>query len=214
MDDLSRTGVSWQYYGARVLINPNVEDYDLVVVVDTSVGTQLGQAACQICPGGPPSGRRAAGRRSFHTKARQVHGRDRLDDSKRKRQEVRPKSGPGTSGRMIADTGRFKRATPGAFLAAAELLEQEALLMKRHWRPFLCPRNLSKNCRPQSCLSGRGSSPGRLAHRLHNCQLFRGFRSHGPGGFRRRRSLRGRTAGRATLSASAPGLAERRPGRA
>ena len=198
VDDLSRTGVSLtKIIGARVLINPRVEDYDLVVVVDTSVGTQLGD-------------------RLPANYALVDHHLDEglLEDAlfyiqkpakstaeivwtilKENGKKVDRKAALGLLAGMIADTGRFKRATPGAFLAAAEILDAGGFAYEEALEALSVPaRYLAKNCRPQSRLSGRGRAPGRLACRLHNCQLLRGLRSHGPGGFRRRRGLRGRTA--------------------
>ena len=126
VDDLSRTGQALaEIINASVLINPPVEDYDLVVVVDTSVGTQLG-------------GRLPA------SYALVDHHLDEglLEDAlfyiqkptkstaeivwtilKENCKKADRKAALGLLAGMISDTGRFKRATPETFMAASEILE-------------------------------------------------------------------------------------------
>ncbi|MEI8003074.1 MAG: DHH family phosphoesterase, partial [Methanothrix sp.] len=126
VDDLSRTGQALaEIINASVLINPPVEDYDLVVVVDTSVGTQLG-------------GRLPA------SYALVDHHLDEglLEDAlfyiqkptkstaeivwtilKENGKKADRKAALGLLAGMISDTGRFKRATPETFMAASEILE-------------------------------------------------------------------------------------------
>ncbi len=126
VDDLSRTGQALaKAIGATVEINPGMEDWDIVVVVDTSVRLQLGD---------------------FHLASYAVvdHHLDSglLEDAKFYIQRpststaeivwtVLKESGCWTSREMalgllvgmISDTGRFRRASAEAFRTAAELLE-------------------------------------------------------------------------------------------
>ncbi|OPY49140.1 MAG: putative manganese-dependent inorganic pyrophosphatase [Methanosaeta sp. PtaU1.Bin112] len=125
-DDLSRTGAYLaDILGARILINPPVDDYDLVVVVDTSVSTQLGD-------------------RLPKSYALVDHHLDKglLDGSlfyiqkptkstaeivwtilKENGKTIEKRAALGLMAGLIADTGRFKRASTGTFLAAAEILK-------------------------------------------------------------------------------------------
>ena len=147
VDDLSRTGASLaNVIAARVLINPPVEDYDLVVVVDTSVGTQLG-------------GRLPA------NYALVDHHLDEglLEDAlfyiqkpakstaeivwtilKENGKKVDKKAALGLLAGMIADTGRFKRATPYVFLAAAELLEAGGFAYEEALEALSVPSDISQ----------------------------------------------------------------------
>jgi len=147
VDDLSRTGVSLaKIIKAPVLINPPVEDYDLVVVVDTSIGTQLG-------------GRLPAGY------ALVDHHLDEglLEDAlfyiqkptnstaeivwtilKENGKKVDKMAALGLLAGMIADTGRFKRATPTTFRAAAEILDAGGFAYEEAQEALSVPANISQ----------------------------------------------------------------------
>ncbi len=126
VDDLSRTGQALsEIINASVLINPPVEDYDLVVVVDTSVGTQLG--------GRLPDSYALVDHHLdeglledalFYiqkpTKSTAEIVWTILKDNGKKADR---KAALGLLAGMISDTGRFKRATPETFMAASEILE-------------------------------------------------------------------------------------------
>ena len=147
VDDLSRTGVSLaNVIGACVRINPDVEDYDLVVVVDTSVGTQLGN-------------------RLPDNYALVDHHLDEglLKDAlfyiqkpakstaeivwtilKENGKKVDRNAALGLLAGMIADTGRFKRASPGAFHAAAEILDAGGFAYEEAQEALFVPANISQ----------------------------------------------------------------------
>ncbi len=147
VDDLSRTGASLaETIGARILIDPPMDDYDLVVVVDTSVKTQLGNRL--------PS-----------NYALVDHHLDEglLDDAlfyiqkptkstaeivwtilKENGKKVDERVALGLMAGMIADTGRFKRATPGTFLAAAEILDIGGFVYEEAQEALSVPADLSQ----------------------------------------------------------------------
>ena len=88
VDDLSRTGeAAANIIGAEVLINPRADAYDLIVVVDTSVRLQLGEIRLEKYALIDHHLDEGILRRSgvLHSEARQIHGRDRLDDFKGER---------------------------------------------------------------------------------------------------------------------------------
>lgn len=147
VDDLSRTGVSLaKIIGANVLINPRIEDYDLVVVVDTSVVTQLGD----------------------RMPARYALVDHHLDDGllddalfyiqkpakstaeivwtilKENGKKIDKMEALGLLAGMIADTGRFKRASPGTFRAAAEILEAGGFAYEEAQEALFVPANISQ----------------------------------------------------------------------
>lgn len=147
VDDLSRTGVSLaKIIGARVLINPNVEDYDLVVVVDTSVGTQLGDrlpAKYALVDHHLDEGLLEDAlfyiQKPAKSTAEIVWTILKENDKK-----VDRKAALGLLAGMIADTGRFKRASPGAFLAAAELLDAGGFAYEEALEALSVPSDLSQ----------------------------------------------------------------------
>ena len=147
VDDLSRTGVSLaKIIGARVLINPRVEDYDLVVVVDTSVGTQLGDrlpAKYALVDHHLDEGLLEDAlfyiQKPAKSTAEIVWTILKENDKK-----VDRKAALGLLAGMIADTGRFKRASPGAFLAAAELLDAGGFAYEEALEALSVPSDLSQ----------------------------------------------------------------------
>ena len=147
VDDLSRTGVSLaDIIGARVLINPRVKDYDLVVVVDTSVGTQLGDklpANYALVDHHLDEGLLEDAlfyiQRPAKSTAEIVWTILKENCKKADR-----KAALGLLAGMISDTGRFKRATPGAFLAAAELLEEGGFAYEEALEALSVPSDISQ----------------------------------------------------------------------
>jgi nanoRNase/pAp phosphatase (c-di-AMP/oligoRNAs hydrolase) len=147
VDDLSRTGVSLtKIIGATVQINPRVEDYDLVVVVDTSVGTQLGErlpANYALVDHHLDEGLLEDAlfyiQKPAKSTAEIVWTILKENDKK-----VDRKAALGLLAGMIADTGRFKRATPGAFMAAAELLDAGGFAYEEALEALSVPSDLSQ----------------------------------------------------------------------
>ena len=147
VDDLSRTGVSLtKIIGATVQINPRVEDYDLVVVVDTSVRTQLGErlpANYALVDHHLDEGLLEDAlfyiQKPAKSTAEIVWTILKENDKK-----VDRKAALGLLAGMIADTGRFKRATPGAFMAAAELLDAGGFAYEEALEALSVPSDLSQ----------------------------------------------------------------------
>ncbi|HOV82918.1 MAG TPA: DHH family phosphoesterase [Methanothrix sp.] len=126
VEDLSRTGERLaRVIGADVLVNPCHEDYDLVVLVDTSVPLQLGGAVPEryalvdhhidrgLLEGAVFYIQRPA------TSTAQIVWSILKENGKRPGRE----EALGLLAGMISDTGRFKRATPEAFSAASGILQ-------------------------------------------------------------------------------------------
>ena len=124
--DLSKAGSTLAAaIGAEIVLNPRVENYDFVVVVDASVGLQLGNVRLKkyavidhhldegLLAGSEfyiqrPSGSTAEIVWSILKESRLPPTREMV---------------LGLLVGMISDSGRFRRATPQSFRAAAELLE-------------------------------------------------------------------------------------------
>jgi bifunctional oligoribonuclease and PAP phosphatase NrnA len=147
VDGLSRTGQAVsEIIDARVLINPPVEDYDLVVVVDTSVGAQLGDRlpACYALVDhhldeGLLKNALFCIQKPTKSTAEIVWTILKLNGKKADR-----KSALGLLAGMISDTGRFKRATPGAFLAAAEILVEGGFAYEDALEALSVPSDISQ----------------------------------------------------------------------
>jgi len=126
VDDLSRTGEGLaNAIGADIEINPRAEDYDLVVVVDTSVRLQLGDfhplryaVIDHHLDKGLLEGAEFYIQRPSKSTAEIVWMI--LKQSGRKASR---KMALGLLVGLISDTGRFRRASPEAFQTTAELLE-------------------------------------------------------------------------------------------
>jgi phosphoesterase RecJ-like protein len=126
VDDLSRTGESLaDAIGADVEINPRTEDYDLVLVVDTSVRLQLGDFH-PLCYAvidhhldkGLLEGAEFYIQRPSKSTAEIVWTILKENGRKASREMAL-----GLLAGLISDTGRFRRASQEAFQTAAELLE-------------------------------------------------------------------------------------------
>ncbi len=147
VDGLSRTGISLaNIIGARVLINPPVEDYDLVVVVDTSVKTQLGDrlpAKYALVDHHQDDGL-LDGALFYIQKQTKSTAEIVWTILKENGKKVDKKTALGLMAGMIADTGRFKRATPATFLTAAELLDAGGFAYEEAQEALSVPADLSQ----------------------------------------------------------------------
>lgn len=126
VDDLSRTGAALAgVLEARILINPRAEDYDLVVVVDTSVRQQLGSLHLQsyALVDHHLDEELREGAIFFIQKPCKSTAEIVWAILKDNAKTVSRKPALGLLAGMISDTGRFKRASPQAFRAAGEILE-------------------------------------------------------------------------------------------
>jgi nanoRNase/pAp phosphatase (c-di-AMP/oligoRNAs hydrolase) len=124
-EDLSRSGKSLaDALGVEILIDPRSEDFEFVVVVDTSVRLQLGSAKLSSyavvdhhLDSGLISGAKFYIQRPANSTAEIVwkilrsSGRD-----------VTREAGLGLMVGIISDTGRFRRASSESFQACAEIL--------------------------------------------------------------------------------------------
>jgi nanoRNase/pAp phosphatase (c-di-AMP/oligoRNAs hydrolase) len=147
VDDLSRTGVSLaNIIGAHILINPPMDDYDLVVVVDTSVKTQLGDrlpASYALVDHHLDKGL-LDGALFYIQKPTKSTAEIVWTILKENGKKVDERVALGLMAGMIADTGRFKRASPGTFLAAAELLDAGGFAYEEAQEALSVPANLSQ----------------------------------------------------------------------
>ena len=126
VDDLSRTGAALaRVLEARILINPRAEDYDLVVVVDTSVRQQLGSLNLQryALVDHHLDEELQEGAIFYIQKPCKSTAEIVWAILKDNAKTVSRKPALGLLAGMISDTGRFKRASPQAFRAAGEILE-------------------------------------------------------------------------------------------
>ncbi len=147
IDDLSRTGVALaNVIGAHVLINPPVEKYDLVVVVDTSVRTQLGDrlpAKYALVDHHLDDGL-LGGALFYIQKTTKSTAEIVWTILKENDKKIDERAAMGLMAGMIADTGRFKRASPGTFLAAAELLDLGGFAYEEAQEALSVPADLSQ----------------------------------------------------------------------
>ena len=125
IDDLSRTGAALSdILGAHILINPSEEDWDLIVVVDTSVRLQLGNIQLSrygLVDHHQDEGLREGAEFYIQRPAKstaEIVWKILKDNGRQPNREM----ALGLLVGMISDTGRFKRATAESFMAASELL--------------------------------------------------------------------------------------------
>lgn len=128
VDDLSRTGEALaRIIGAEVLINPRADAYDLTVVVDTAVRLQLGQIRLEnyaLIDHHLDEGIRDGAEFYIQKPAKstaEIVWTILKENGKTKM--LSREMALGLLVGMISDTGRFKRAAPESFRAAADLLE-------------------------------------------------------------------------------------------
>jgi nanoRNase/pAp phosphatase (c-di-AMP/oligoRNAs hydrolase) len=146
-DDLSRTGASLaDILGAQILINPPMDDYDLVVIVDTSVKTQLGDrlpASYALIDHHLDEGL-LEGALFFIQKPTKSTAEIVWTILKENGRKIEEKIALGLMAGLIADTGRFKRASPGTFLAAAEILKAGRFDYEKAQEALSVPPDLSQ----------------------------------------------------------------------
>jgi len=130
VEGVSKTGGSLlEAIGAEVLIDPSVEEYDLVVVVDTAVGLQIGDLPLKDYAV-----------TDHHQEGDLLDGaifqiQRAADSTSEIAWEILDKSGIGPSREaalallvgIITDTGRFKHAQASSFRTVAEILERSDL---------------------------------------------------------------------------------------
>ena len=126
-DDLSRTGASLaEAVDATVLLDPRFDDYDLVVVVDTSVGIQVGSnlpVAYALIDHHLDEGLLDNALFFIQRPAKstaEIVWRILKENGKKASRDAALALMAG----IISDTGRFKRATGETFSVAGELLEE------------------------------------------------------------------------------------------
>lgn len=126
IDDLSRTGAALSdILGADILINPSEEDWDLIVVVDTSVRLQLGEIHLSrygLVDHHQDDGLLVGAEFHIQRPAKstaEIVWKILKENGRQPNREM----ALGLLVGIISDTGRFKRATTESFLAASELLE-------------------------------------------------------------------------------------------
>lgn len=125
-EDLSKAGSTLAAaIGAEIVLNPKIENYDFVVVVDASVGLQLGNVRLKAyavidhhLDEGLLAGSEFYIQRPSSSTAEIVWNILNESHLSPTREMVL-----GLLVGMISDSGRFRRATPQSFRAAAELLE-------------------------------------------------------------------------------------------
>jgi nanoRNase/pAp phosphatase (c-di-AMP/oligoRNAs hydrolase) len=147
VDDLSRTGASLAHVlGADLLIDPPLEDYDLVVLVDTSVAMQVGQRlpACY----GLVDHHLDAGLldQALFFIQRPARSTAEIVWNILKASGIKPgrEAALGLLAGMISDTGRFKRASPETFAAASELLAEGGFDYEEALEALAVPVSLSQ----------------------------------------------------------------------
>jgi bifunctional oligoribonuclease and PAP phosphatase NrnA len=146
-DDLSRTGASLaDILEARIRINPPMDDYDLVVIVDTSVKTQLGDrlpASYALVDHHLDDGL-LEGALFFIQKPTKSTAEIVWTILKKNGKKIDERIALGLMAGVIADTGRFKRASPETFMAAAEILEAGRFDYEKAQEALSVPADLSQ----------------------------------------------------------------------
>jgi bifunctional oligoribonuclease and PAP phosphatase NrnA len=149
VDDLSRTGeAAARIIGAEVLINPRADAYDLTVIVDTSVRLQLGEILPEKyalvdhhLDEGMLDGAEFYIQKPSKSTAEIVWT---ILKENGKTNTLSREMALGLVVGMISDTGRFKRASPGSFRAAAELLELGKFDYEEALQALSVPQDLSQ----------------------------------------------------------------------
>ncbi len=147
VDDLSRIGASLAHaIGAPLLIDPPLDDYDLVVLVDTSVAMQAGQRLPDLY--GLVDHHLDAGlldQAHFYIQ-RPASSTSEIVWNILKASGRRPgrEAALGLMAGIISDTGRFKRASPETFAAASELLAAGGFDYQEALDALAVPSNFSQ----------------------------------------------------------------------
>jgi nanoRNase/pAp phosphatase (c-di-AMP/oligoRNAs hydrolase) len=130
IDDISKAGMSTAAaIGAKPLINPQADDYDLAIVVDASVRLQLGRARLgryavvdhHLDQGLLEDAEFYIQREASSTA--EIVWRILLEAGAKMSREM----ALGLLLGIVSDTGRFRRGSPGAFRAVGDLLERGGL---------------------------------------------------------------------------------------
>jgi phosphoesterase RecJ-like protein len=147
VDDLSRTGENAaKIIGAEILINPRADAYDLIVVVDTAVRLQLGQIRLEkyaLIDHHLDEGIRDGAEFYIQMPAKST-AEIVWTILKENGKTVTREMALGLLVGIISDTGRFKRAAPESFRAAAELLELGKFDYEEALQALSLPRDLSQ----------------------------------------------------------------------
>lgn len=147
VDDLSRTGAALSdILGAEVQINPREEDYDLIVVIDTSVRLQLGDI--QLSKYGLVDHHQDEGlldgAEFFIQRPAKSTAEIVWKILKENGQQLTREMALGLLVGIISDTGRFKRASTESFLAASELLQWGGFDYDDALQVLSLPRDISQ----------------------------------------------------------------------
>lgn len=147
VDDMSRIGASLaEALGAQVLLNPQFEDYDLVVVVDTSVGMQLGgnlPATYALVDHHLDQGLLDDALFYIQRPAKstaEIVWRILKDNGKKPDRDAALALLAG----IVSDTGRFKRATPETFAVASEILAEGGFSYEEALEALSVPTSVSQ----------------------------------------------------------------------
>jgi len=147
VDDLSRIGASLaEAVDACVLLNPRFEDYDLVVVVDTSVGMQVGgnlPAPYALVDHHLDEGLLNDALFYIQRPAKstsEIVWRILKDNGKKPDRDAALALLAG----IISDTGRFKRATSETFAVAAEILAEGGFSYEEALEVLSVPTSISQ----------------------------------------------------------------------
>ena len=147
VDDLSRTGEALaNAIGAKVNIDPVAEDYDLIVVIDTSVRLQLGKI--DLTNYGVIDHHLDEGLLEdalfYIQKPTKSLAEIVWTILKESQVKVTREMALGLMVGMISDTGRFKRATSKAFQAASELLDDGGFDYEEALQILSVPADISR----------------------------------------------------------------------
>jgi bifunctional oligoribonuclease and PAP phosphatase NrnA len=147
VDDISRTGSSLaETLGACPIINRPLDDFDLVVLVDTSVGMQVGGRlpACYALVDHHLDAGLLEEALFYIQKPAKSTAEIVWRILKENGKKADRKAALGLLAGMISDTGRFKRATPEVFAAAAELLAEGGFAYEEAQEALSVPTSISQ----------------------------------------------------------------------
>lgn len=147
VEDLSRSGEALaSSIGAVVELDPAAEDYDLVVIVDASVRLQLGNVHLakyalvdHHLDEGLLAGAEFYIQRPSHSTAEIVWKILRESGAK-----ISKEMAMGLMVGLISDTGRFRRASPESFRAAADILQSGGIEYEEAQSVLFAPTELSQ----------------------------------------------------------------------
>jgi len=147
VDDLSRLGATLtEAIGAHVILKPQFQDYDLVVVVDTSVKLQVGgnlQVPYALIDHHLDKGLLDDALFYIQRPAKstaEIVWRILKDNGKMPDRD----SALALMAGIVSDTGRFKRATPETFTVAAELLAEGGFSYEEALEVLSIPTSVSQ----------------------------------------------------------------------